>query len=325
MRLIFTLLILFCAEFLPAQNLLLNPSFEDTVQLKFGRTFARDWSSPNLSSPEHYNPFSRVEWRVPQNIIGYQVANTGSSYFGVLIYSLKGSQGIRSARDYLQTKIIDTLVKDSVYCFQLFLSLADSCNYASRNQLGVKFSDAKLISNTTDNFNEIPDIIISPTDYIIIKDKWLQYDFTYLASGGEQYLTLGNFKDTSAVDTIRITGGSQEWQYATYYYIDDIYLGSCDSLPFDTNVGLQEQNLIQRNHNLFPNPASNRVNLAFEVKPNEHFSFMLYDLQGRLVREQQLHAGKEHQIPLELINKGLYLYQIRNEKGEFLSGKLVVE
>lgn len=111
----------------------------------------------------------------------------------------------------------------------------------------------------------------------------------------------------------------------TYYYLDDIYLGSCDSVPFETNVGLQEQSLIQRNHNLFPNPASNQVNLDFVVKPNEQFSFLLYDLQGRLVQEQLLKVRSENQILVEQLQKGLYLYQIRNEKGDFLSGKLMVE
>ena len=169
--------------------------------------------------------------------------------------------------------------------------------------------------------------MVSPDSFITEKQTWLEYNFQYKSIGGERYITIGNFTDSSNVDTIFVGGGvrSDPNNLGTYYYIDDIYLGSCDSVPTYPLVGLQEQSLIQRNHNLFPNPASNQVNLVFEVKQNEQFSFMLYDLQGRLVREQQLHTGNLHRIPIEPQTQGLYLYQIRNNKGEFLSGKLVVE
>ena len=90
-------------------------------------------------------------------------------------------------------------------------------------------------------------------------------------------------------------------------------------------VGIKEQNIKTKNYRLYPNPATNQVKLAFKVNRNEQFSFLLYDLQGRLVQEQVLQTGTKHLIELEQLKQGLYLYQIRNETGEFLSGKLVVE
>tara|TARA_B110000503_G_scaffold135297_1_gene215618 strand:- start:4039 stop:4428 length:390 start_codon:yes stop_codon:yes gene_type:complete len=127
------------------------------------------------------------------------------------------------------------------------------------------------------------------------------------------------------IDTLFLgDGGIDETYKSTYYYVDYLYLGHCDSMPFDTGVGIRESELIGRNHRFYPNPASNQINLAFEVKPNEQFSFLLYDLQGRLVKGQQLWEGNQHQIQLENLGRGFYLYQIRNGQGEFLRGKLVV-
>ncbi len=236
MRFFILIILSFCSTYVMAQNLLPNPSFEETVQLSFGRTFAVDWISPNQSSPEHYNPNSRLDWRVPKNYAGFQYGHTGESYFGIKMYTLFASIQIRNARDYIQCIISDSLVRDSVYCFQAYVTLADSCNYASRNQLSLKFSTVAIRSNTFANLNEVPDIVFSPSDYIVDKTNWLQFNFEYIAKGGEDYLTIGNFNDTNSIDTLYLGNGGDRLNLdynSTYYFIDDVYLGSCDSLPFD--------------------------------------------------------------------------------------------
>lgn len=325
MRLIFTLIILFCAGFLPAQNLLPNPSFEDTLPKTTPLYLPSSWVSPSAGSPDLFVRYKNFNRTVPLNVFGFQQPNSGNAYMGFSIYALARPNDSKRYREYIQSEMKGVLVQDSTYCLQLFVSLADSSRYASRNKLGVYFSSNRIQSNNFFYLPYIPQIVVSPDSFIQEKTEWLQFDFQYKALGGERYITIGNFTDSTEIDTLFVGGGVDEQWKETYYYIDDVYLGSCDSIPFDTNVGLQEQNLIQRNYNLFPNPASNQVNLAFEVKPNEQFTFLLYDLQGRLVQEQLLKVRNEHQILVEQLHKGLYLYQIRNSKGEFLSGKLVVE
>ncbi len=250
---------------------------------------------------------------------------------GLRIYSLHSSNDTKLFRECIQNELADVLVQDSTYCLQLFVSLADSMIYASKNKLGVYFSNNQIRTNNFFPLPYVPQVIVSPNTFIQEKQKWVQFDLQYTAKGGEKFITIGNFKDSTEIDTLNVGGGSRQNldHIGTYYYIDDVYLGSCDSLPFDTGVGIIESELIGRNHRLYPNPASHQVNLAFEVKPNEQFKFTLYDLQGRLVQEQLLKVGSLHGIVLQkdylVPRRRLYLYQIRNAKGKFLSGKLVVE
>ena len=327
MKHIFLIIAVFCASLCDAQNLLLNPSFEITAVPKVTPLYLpANWISPNTSSPDLLTSLNtQLGWNVPQNFSGHQFAHTGEAYIGLLIYSLYNNDDTKRSRDYFQNEITETLVQDSTYCLQLFVSLADSSIYASKNKLGVYFSSTRIQSNDRYYLPFTPQIMVSPNTFIEEKQVWLQFNFNYKAEGGEKYMTIGNFTDSAEVDTLNVDGGIEIWNQNTYYYIDDVYLGSCDSIPFDTNVGLPEQSLIQRHHNLFPNPATNQVSLAFVVRSNEQFNFLLYDLQGSLVHEQQLQKGQLHHIPLEQIKKGLYLYQVRNDKGEFLSGKLIIE
>ncbi len=326
MRLSLTLFLLFCAGFLAAQNLLPNSSFEITALPKVTPLYlSASWVIPTQGSPDLMTP-SNLNRSSPQNFAGYQFAHSGNNYLGLLMYSLFQSNDSKRFREYIQNEMTESLVQDSTYCLQLFVSLADSVVFASKNKLGVYFSSTSIQSNDFFYLPFTPQIMVSPDTFIQEKQVWLQFDFQYKASGGEKYITIGNFTDSTEVDTLFVGGNrSEPNNIGTYYYIDDVYLGSCDSIPFDTGVGLRERDLIQRNHNLFPNPATHQVNLTFEVEQNGHFSFLLYDLQGRLVQEQQLRVGNEHRISLGGIIQGLYLYQIRNNKGEFLSGKLVVE
>ena len=328
MRVLVVAFVLFSSLTVKGQNLLLNGGFEDTIPAIFGQVDPAFWSKPSSGTPDFFTPFNGGALDVPQNYAGYQFAHSGNNYMGLLIYRLYyGSGGNPLLREYIQNDINPALQQDSIYCLQLFVSLADSLVHASKNKLGVHFSATRIQSNNSNYLPYTPQIMVSPDSFITEKQTWLEYNFQYKATGGERYITIGNFTDSSSVDTIFVGGGvrSDPNNLGTYYYLDDIYLGSCDSVPSYTSVGLQERSLIQRNHNLFPNPATHQVNLAFEVKPNEQFSFLLYDLQGRLVQEQLLQVGNEHRILLEQLQKGLYLYRVRNKKGEFLSGKLVVE
>jgi len=201
-------LIKFCVCEVYTQNLIPNPSFEDTIQLNFGLTFPRFWTQPTNGNPNHYSPHSRPEWQVPQNYVGYQLAYKGENYVGILMHKML-PQGSDSKREYFQIKLEDSLKKDSTYCLQLFLSLADSCQYASRNQLGIYLSNSEVSVNTTFRLQYKPQIlVVSSQEYFEEKDRWVEFNFEYIAEGKEKYLIIGNFNDTSGVEKKFIGGGS---------------------------------------------------------------------------------------------------------------------
>jgi hypothetical protein len=89
-------------------------------------------------------------------------------------------------------------------------------------------------------------------------------------------------------------------------------------------VGINEPFLSSRSHKIYPNPASSQVQLNFQVNPNENVGFLLYSLEGKIMQEEQLRVGNVHAIQLKQLHKGIYIYQLKNDFGEFLNGKLVI-
>ncbi|MCI4669535.1 MAG: T9SS type A sorting domain-containing protein [Bacteroidia bacterium] len=79
--------------------------------------------------------------------------------------------------------------------------------------------------------------------------------------------------------------------------------------------------------NIYPNPARDFVNLDFESRRNEKISVILYDLQGRKVREWELGfqtGDQKHRLPIQGIPRGNYLLLLQNEETK-LARKLRIE
>jgi len=316
MRLNFIIvLIVFCVGKLSAQNLISNPSFEDTVSGNFGLKYAANWSFPSRGQAEYYtiyhNP-SRPEWGVPNNYPGYQLSNSGNAFIGIRMYSLYNAN-FKRVREYIQSQLVQPLEKDSNYCLQLYVSLADSFRYASRNQIGIHFSQTEISVNTDFHLSLTPQIVVSPNDYIVDKVNWLKFNFSYIASGGEEYIILGNFNDTSAIDTMFVDGGRKaELAYiGTYYYIDNIYFGQCDSLPQDTSIGLTERKLNYNEAKVFPNPTKGRINI--EVERSDNYKLEVFDKAGRSVMTDAF-IGSSTQLNLKDLTRGIYFLRVISDR-----------
>jgi hypothetical protein len=267
-----------------------------------------EWYSPTYGSPDYYISYNSPRWGVPINITGNQEAKEGVAYIGFIIYT-NYNDNIKRRREYIQSQLIQPLVKDSNYCLQLYVSLADSFRYASRNQLGVYFSQTEINFNTDFHLPFTPQIIVSPDEYITDKANWLKFNFEFTASGGEEYIVLGNFNDTTTIDTLFVGGGRKsELAYiGTYYYIDDVYLGHCDSIPQDSSIGLMEIKLASQ-INIYPNPTSEHLFINYEG--NEQLQLQLYNIVGQAVEIKPQQTGKQLQLSLNHLNKGIYFLDI---------------
>ena len=139
--LILIFLIKFCV-YAYTQNLIPNYSFEDTTTRVTPLFLPADWEAATLEGWNYYTPLQNQTypyWGSPNNVNGYQQAKTGSAYVGINIYDL-WSNSRSTLREYMQVQLKRPLVFDSTYCFQLYISLADSIHFASKNMLGVYFS-----------------------------------------------------------------------------------------------------------------------------------------------------------------------------------------
>jgi len=104
------------------------------------------------------------------------------------------------------------------------------------------------------------------------------------------------------------------------------------TLNFDVRVvGVEQEENFQQAANafslqLFPNPASDMINLRFDSPLQKDFTLHLYDLQGRRLQTATLSEGSDsYQIPLQDLPAATYIVQIFDENNAVrVQRKLVV-
>ncbi len=222
------------------QNLVPNPSFEDTLGCPYQwdgiqMGFAANWFQPTWGSPDLFTGC----YLVPQSFNGYQLANSGSAYGGIITSCHKpfGCDPTNINREYLSVRLLDSLEAGEKYYCSFSVSRADSIQYAAN--FGVLLSDS-LHQESTMNLPFIPQFETSTPH--LDKEKWTVYNFSFNALGGEEFLTIGNFRDqqNSVTTYIGDGGDSLNWEYLfSYYYIDDVCL-SKDSLNCEGSLGISE-------------------------------------------------------------------------------------
>lgn len=74
--------------------------------------------------------------------------------------------------------------------------------------------------------------------------------------------------------------------------------------------------------NAYPNPGSTQVNIQWQQPLSGELR--LYNLQGELLQQHQLHAQNDHILDISSLHSGMYLISIRSAQGTY-STRLVVE
>ncbi len=192
------------------QNLVNDPSFEaitcgnsDRVELN-----ANDypWFAPNTGS-------SDIRCVNPR---------TGNQHGG---FSVVGTK-----YEYLSSKLLDTLKASCRYRVEFYLKTEDP-SFDAIDSIGIHFSKDSISESSSLNINALPQIATNAEEGINNFNYELFSD-SFEASGGEAYLTIGNFNNPSNLYTEGNLGFN-------YYYVDDISLVliDCDTItPPDTSV-----------------------------------------------------------------------------------------
>ena len=211
-------------------NMVNNPSFEiyyncpsymaQLYQCKFW------WGV----SSEYYNACATISSNVnvPNSGGGFQYALTGNAFAGTTLFEKRFSSD--DYREYLNTKLKDTLIYNKRYCTTFYISLAEiSFTYLSNSFLlldsvGLLFTKDSMINSTnpiTSNGVKVQNDIFN-LDTI----NWLKISNSFIAKGGEQYMTIGNFDNILNYPSGAIG--------MTYIYVDDVSVCECS---FEFNLG----------------------------------------------------------------------------------------
>jgi gliding motility-associated-like protein len=155
----------------------------------------------------------------PSNVGGFaQVRVGGNAYAGISI------DPFGNTREYISSPLSITLNAGELYRIEFWVLLADSSRYAC-NRLGAYFSNGAPLQagNSVINFTaqiESPNIISDKSDWTLITG-------IYQATGTENYITIGVFRDDASpllqkVDMGLKNSGCIDFDDAAYYYIDDV-------------------------------------------------------------------------------------------------------
>jgi hypothetical protein len=299
-------------------NLVLNSSFEENIvcpaltNLPFNNGKILYCSNPNGGSPDYFNSCFNIQFQsfsIPSNFLGYQLARTGTAYIGLGIWE---KDYILS--EYVQIKISEDLKQNHHYSFKCYLSRAEMSRYATAN-FGVHFSIDSVYYAPFEILPLVPQIVNSPNNFLADTIDWISFTGTFLASGGEQFIVLGNFNDsTQSVDTSYQYYGSNNHRDGAYYYIDDVSL-----IDLDSTLAVNENEAMAQ-VKVFPNPASSVLN----IKCNASFKqFSITDIKGNLLHQNSINKQEQMQIDITELPSGFYIISFLSKQGYITREKFV--
>ena len=144
--------------------------------------------------------------------------------------------------EYIQAYLTAPMIGGQSYNVSFYVSCADTGRYSSNN-IGAVFTQDFLYGNWSyDSLNRVPDInYAAPITDIA---GWTLISGTYMASGNEQFLTIGNFYNEDLTQIVNINPiGSLG---AAYFYIDQVSV---------TQSILGNGDYVQQKCQITPNPV----------------------------------------------------------------------
>ena len=246
-----------------AQNLVVNSSFEEHqgCPVDFNQSYLNyidSWKQPGQGTPDYFHSCSKAVG-VPKNVFGNEPAATGQAYAGFVNYTFNK----KNYREYLSSELSRPLNPGELVCIEISISSADYCNFVT-DGCGIVLSKDELHQHGMDCI-EMKATIENPRLYILDqREGWVKMGDLYRAHGGEQYITIGNFKSDKDTKVLRSTGNDHGMGDYSYLFVDDIVVKSirskeecsCEneilqSLAFDPPLQLNQFDEIRLNDVLF--------------------------------------------------------------------------
>lgn len=309
------------------QNLVYNGDFEiyDTCPSGFSNHAQSSyeiekclgWTAPTYGTSDFFHTCAvgTNVW-IPTSATGYQYPYSGEGYLGGLMTSFTGGSGEDNYNgimwwEYLQGQLISPLQEGKFYQIKMAINLAEE-SFLSLNQLGVYFSESAINSVNTANLNYSPQVTFYNEDYYKDTVNWMFLEGFFEASGGEQVLTIGNFKDNTETDTLRIKPIVGGYTFdVTYYYFDNIEI-------FDVTDDFRLPNVFTPN-----NDGLNDL-WGTGFKDSDYFTITIVNRWGNVIKEGDFDnfywdgsTEKGNQC-----SEGVYYYVLKEKKSKktFKSG-----
>ena len=234
------------------QNLIPNPSFEESIKIACRAITGRDnirnyvtyWNAPTNGTTDIFYTDSTNQNGCSVNTINRNIRPRTGGFCAGLYTSAANSMnfnnlnGVPSYREYLQVRLKEPLVIGKIYYAEMYVTPREQSSLQSNN-IGFHFSiDSTRINEPIDNYGQLLPYKPQVFESAILTDfkKWYKVSGCFVATEAFQYLLIGNFFDDLHISfkpTIYKTG------IEPYFYIDDVKVteANTDVLPI-VNLGM---------------------------------------------------------------------------------------
>lgn len=214
-----------------AQNLVPNPSMENNVACPTNVNYYVDravsWSdlSGHGGSSDYFHSCGdpQHDWtNFTDN--GAVTPNSGNAYIG------SGTYDDLSQREYAMAQLTAPLTAGDTYFVSAYIygARGDFASNVYTNNVGVYVGTNPSVSGCgmcVNVYNVTPQAISGVTS-----NSWTQISGTFVASGGENYVVLGNF-NSNASTTVVSNGAAAMGGNSAYTYYDDVEVSPINPLP----------------------------------------------------------------------------------------------
>lgn len=216
-----------------APNLVPNPSFTlvtlcpTALEVVFGQIhLAEPWERAG-QSPDLFHYCGSPSVSVPNNAPGWQCpygedcmgSTLQGGYAGISVYS----DSCSDCREYLQVELNQPLAGGVRYRVSFYVSLADDDADYAIDRIGAHLSDGAFVP-VNGGVLPVQPQVESQGGPIVDTVNWVLITGKFRADGGEDNITLGNFREDPELDVEPVSG---EAGYA-YYFVDQVSVQKAD-------------------------------------------------------------------------------------------------
>ncbi len=313
---------------LPAQNLVVNPSFEDTscCPLSYHNTHCSSSWTTNMNSWDFFHACSTGEVSVPTNFAGEQMPASGSGYSGFIAW---GPNPLDTP-PYFPVEIVggtlsQPLITGAEYFISFKVSLADrGLRSCYTDKLGILFVDT---DHGTVNYPAVgrPPVVqdfahVFADEAIVDSSGWYTIQGSFTADGSYSHFLIGRFfTDTPSYEPCWAEFSNPNRH--AYYYLDDVCVsdrsGDCIVAETGIDVSVTDREIVIRR----TSPSTIEIALGTELNSS---SVDLFDALGRstaLVRN----ASGSVNIDIAHLAVGVHTIVIRSKEGRSISRPFIIQ
>ncbi|MFN9392281.1 MAG: T9SS type A sorting domain-containing protein [Flavobacteriales bacterium] len=297
-------------------NLVINPSFEDTLSMTNDPIYpiCANWWNPNGHSTDYFSSYCNQlnQGFASCNSLPYDItwgensALDGESFIGLVNYESTGP-----TKEYAQGFLSNELIQGESYCVGIWIQWTDTAALKSCD-FQIAFTNELIYNPQVSNLELTNSVIFDISD--IEANEWTYYQAIFEASGGEQFIYIGSNYPNEEMTCVEEAGSGIFWN-TSYVFVDMVTVVQTENC-MDGISASQLDNL-----SAYPNPSLGFITIS--GLDYTMSTVKVWNSTGRLVQIIMMNAS-QNQLDLRHLSGGVYFLEImQGPKSDFM--RLAIE